>query len=177
MNILSKAFQWTFLWFRCVPKPHNHSLTNRRLPGPRGYPIIGNLFDLIRIPKNLCRLRRNYQPACQIQVFEKKIVFLNSLQAINSVFRDQETVTSDRPKYFFQQYVFENNGFGFNDYDIRVSHQKCILSKYLDGKKTECSHDISRLVNLIKRVGEQDVDINIILKSFLTDQFTRQVGL
>ena len=179
MNVLSKTFEWIFILFRCIPRLYRHSFIYQRLPRPRGYPIIGNLLDLISIPQNLCSLRTTYQPACRVQFLDKKIVFLNSLKAINSVFIEQGDYTSDRPRYFFQKYVFENKGFGFDNYDARVAKQKLIFMHFFQRQDSEeipdnLFNDIDRLITAFKLSSEADVDTNI-LKPFLTDYFTKQV--
>ena len=181
MNIISKAFQWTSVLFRFVPKLYNHISTNQKLPGPRGYPVIGSLLDFMPdcLPQSLCYLKRKYKHACEIKIFQKKLVFLNSTEAIDKVLVQQSDRTSDRPTYFFWDYVFENNGFGFGDYNKRVSSQKIILTKYLNKKVTDSRQsdvhvDIDNLIAAIRNATDENIDA--FLKPFLTDHFTRQVG-
>ena len=180
MNVLSKAFEWIFILFRHIFKLNHNSHTTRMLPQPRGYPIIGNFLDLIKIPKNLCYLSKTYQPACRIQFLEKKLVFLNSLKAISTVLTEHGDVTSNRPNYFFQKYVFENKGFGFDNYGSRAAKQKLILLHFLH--RQECAenqdvifNDIKNLIRAINSSSGLDVDIDIYLRPFLTDFFSKQV--
>ena len=184
MNIFSKAFNWTFILFRCVSKHQVYNIHPRRkLPGPRGYPIIGNLLDLIpsRVPATLDRLGKKYGPVCQLKIFQKKVVVLNSISAVNKVLKEQGDITSDRISPFFQEYVFENKAFGFRNYSKHASGQKLILKTYLqrqihvhDSNQENPHVCVEKLLTSVK--NEREGKIDSCLKSFLTDYFSRQVS-
>ena len=180
MNSFSKIFKLVIILFRGIFRFNNKINKARALPRPRSYPIIGNFLDLLKIPQNLSHLTKTYQPACRMQFLEKKLVFLNSLKAINTVFIEQGDVTNERPNYFFQKYVFENNGFGFGNYDARAAKQKLILQHFLQ-KQANIENpdgsfkDINNLLRALNSSSSVDVDVDVYLRPFLTDYFSKQV--
>ncbi|KAF8991668.1 cytochrome P450 [Cyathus striatus] len=74
---------------------------NRALPpGPKGWPLIGNLFDFM--PKELWiradQWAKQYGSVCYLHIFGKSVIFLNSPKAATELLERRGVVYSDRPK-------------------------------------------------------------------------------
>ena len=73
------------------PKPF------RRVPGPKGYPVLGNAHQLSRQPqRELKAWARQYGELFKIQLGWENWVFVNSLEAIKDIFDRQASKTSSR---------------------------------------------------------------------------------
>ncbi|KAI0028835.1 cytochrome P450 [Vararia minispora EC-137] len=69
-------------------------------PGPRRWPLIGNLLDMPRTDfwEILKRIRREYGDVVYVNVFGQPIVILNSLQAAQDLLDQRSVIYSDRPR-------------------------------------------------------------------------------
>ena len=80
-------------------------LRNKSLKGPKGFPIIGNLFDLM--PENFLFALEKYKNELggifELYVFSKRYVILSNLHLITEVL-------SKRPKIFRRSRMFIKNG-------------------------------------------------------------------
>lgn len=70
----------------------------RRVPGPRGLPLIGNTLQLGPQPqKQLKRWAAEYGELVQVQMGWENWVFLNSPAAVKEILDRQSAITSGRP--------------------------------------------------------------------------------
>ncbi len=72
-------------------------------PGPKGYPLIGNAFD---IPHHYPWLTyaewaRNYGDVFSFSVFGKTTIVLSSLEAVTELLEKRSSNYSDRPRMVF----------------------------------------------------------------------------
>lgn len=69
----------------------------RRIPGPKGYPIIGNMHQLSHQPqRELKQWARQYGDLFTIQLGWENWVFVNSVEATKEIFDKQASKTSSR---------------------------------------------------------------------------------
>ncbi|KAI1207858.1 cytochrome P450 [Annulohypoxylon truncatum] len=78
----------------------------KNLPGPRGWPIVGNLFQHRNVipAETYRRWSLKYGPVFQIQLGNTPIVVINSAQAAKQLFLGQSHAMNSRPTF----YVFHN---------------------------------------------------------------------
>ncbi|KAI0030170.1 cytochrome P450 [Vararia minispora EC-137] len=69
-------------------------------PGPRGWPLIGNLFDMPRtnIWEAFTHLRERYGDIVYLNVLGQPMIILNSLQAAQDLLDRHSAIYSDRPR-------------------------------------------------------------------------------
>ncbi|KAI0791938.1 cytochrome P450 [Abortiporus biennis] len=99
-------------------------------PGPKGYPIIGNLLDLNTDPWRLfANLADKYGEIFHLDVVGQHIVVLNSLEAATEVLDRHSSATSSRaPNIVLQEYMTNGTTIGFMPYNEtwkkvrRISH-------------------------------------------------------
>lgn len=72
----------------------------RRVPGPRGYPILGNLLQLDKHPqRTLQRWAKQYGPVFQIRLGWENHIYVNDPAAVREIFDRQSAVTSGRQPF------------------------------------------------------------------------------
>ncbi|EIM82842.1 cytochrome P450 [Stereum hirsutum FP-91666 SS1] len=74
---------------------------DRKIPGPAGLPVIGNLFDIPR--EDECRVfsgwARTYGDICTVKALGKQIVILNCPQLAHDMLMKKASIYSDRPHF------------------------------------------------------------------------------
>ncbi|KAG6873902.1 hypothetical protein C0995_009681 [Termitomyces sp. Mi166 len=68
-------------------------------PGPKGYPLIGNIFDMPTKQEwaVFSKWGKQYGKMCSIRVFGQPIVILNSTELAKEMFEKKSSIYSDRP--------------------------------------------------------------------------------
>ncbi|KAJ7080194.1 cytochrome P450 [Mycena belliarum] len=77
----------------------------KRIPGPKGWPLIGNLFDWPSHyqAETMQVWQKAYGPVTQLSIIGKEILFLTSARAISELFAKRASTFSDRPKLIFSE--------------------------------------------------------------------------
>ncbi|PAV15413.1 cytochrome P450 [Pyrrhoderma noxium] len=72
---------------------------NPKLPGPRGYPIIGNIFDMPTSKEWLkaAEWKETYGDLVFLRIFGKQLLFLNSYEAVTDIMEKRSKACSSRP--------------------------------------------------------------------------------
>ncbi|KAA8516658.1 hypothetical protein F0562_016836 [Nyssa sinensis] len=71
--------------------------TKQRPPGPPGWPVVGNMFDLGTMPHQaLYKLRPKYGPVLWLQLGSVNTVVIQSAKAAAQLFKNQDSIFSDR---------------------------------------------------------------------------------
>ncbi|EIN11184.1 cytochrome P450 [Punctularia strigosozonata HHB-11173 SS5] len=70
-----------------------------RLPGPSGFPIIGNLLDMTALddPASIKQWGRKYGELTYLRVFRTPFVFINGAKAVTELLDKRSALYSDRP--------------------------------------------------------------------------------
>ncbi|KAG2018325.1 cytochrome P450 [Coprinopsis cinerea AmutBmut pab1-1] len=68
-------------------------------PGPKGYPIIGNLFDIPqrRVWEGYKELSEKYGDMVYVEAFGQSILVVSSLKRVKDLFDKRQNIYSDRP--------------------------------------------------------------------------------
>ncbi|KAH8765077.1 hypothetical protein F5883DRAFT_675611 [Diaporthe sp. PMI_573] len=70
---------------------------HKPIPGPLGWSIVGNTFQIGKIPQQMLRkLYKEYGEIYQLKLFALNWVFLNTPEAVKMVFDKESAKTSDR---------------------------------------------------------------------------------
>ncbi|KAH7854493.1 hypothetical protein Vadar_014436 [Vaccinium darrowii] len=80
-------------WTKALKK----SATKQRPPGPIGWPVIGNMFDLGTMPhQNLYRLRFKYGPVLWLKLGSLNTMVIQSPKAAAELFKNHDSTFCDR---------------------------------------------------------------------------------
>ncbi|XP_047326357.1 iridoid oxidase-like [Impatiens glandulifera] len=86
-----------FLYHARRRQAEAHDSGKLRPPGPPGWPVVGNIFDLGELPhQTLCKLRDKFGPVIWLQLGSVGTVAVNSADAAAKLFKNHDLVFSDR---------------------------------------------------------------------------------
>ncbi|OJT05249.1 O-methylsterigmatocystin oxidoreductase [Trametes pubescens] len=100
------------IWFRTaskIPLP----------PGPRGLPLLGNLFDIPRQSawQTFAAWSKDYGDVVRLRILGRSIILLNSAEATSDLLEDRFGIYSDRPDFPLMNMVGHDKwNFGFMPY-------------------------------------------------------------
>ncbi|KAF5329779.1 hypothetical protein D9619_009098 [Psilocybe cf. subviscida] len=87
-------------------------------PGPKGYPIIGNILDMPR--SNQWRVyddwAKTYGDVLSFEILGQRVVILNSLEAAQDLLEKRSAIYSDRPRWPMLELMDFGYNFGFRPY-------------------------------------------------------------
>ncbi|KAL5341654.1 cytochrome P450 [Aspergillus crustosus] len=112
-------------------------------PGPKGWPIIGNLLQL---PKDgmlnheyWLTLRERHGDIYSLSVFGNHMIVFHDRDAVHDIFEKQSSVTSARPPFLIRNQPFGlQNYFAFKTYDSSYRRHRKMVHRYY-GTKTAVS--------------------------------------
>ncbi|KAJ7451701.1 cytochrome P450 oxidoreductase [Mycena latifolia] len=142
----------------CIGLSYYLSRRSAKPPGPRGWPIIGNLFD---VPAEFewlywATYKKLYGPVSYTTILGKEIVILNTLEACNDMLEKRSSMYSGRPVMPFageivgwdQQLLLAPYGKHFRAMR-KLAHNhigtKAGAAAYYEVQETEVKYLISRL--------------------------------
>ncbi|XP_047326356.1 iridoid oxidase-like [Impatiens glandulifera] len=86
-----------FLYHSRRRQAEAHDSGKLRPPGPLGWPVVGNIFDLGELPhQTLCKLRDKFGPVIWLQLGSVGTVAVNSADAAAKLFKNYDLAFSDR---------------------------------------------------------------------------------
>ncbi|KAH9889257.1 cytochrome P450 [Cubamyces lactineus] len=87
-------------------------------PGPRGLPLLGNLFDIPRKAawKTFAEWGKAYGDVVHLNVLGRSIILLNSAEATSDLLEGRFGIYSDRPYFPLMEMVGHQWNFGFMPY-------------------------------------------------------------
>ncbi|KAF8912670.1 cytochrome P450 [Mucidula mucida] len=130
-------------------------------PGPRGRPLIGNLFD--RPTRDVWLTYADWafkydSNLLSITVLGQPVIILNSIKAVVELFEERSTNYSDRPSFYMLRQLMEWKwAIGFMRYsDEWRSHRK-IFHQYFNSNEVAAYHpiELSASVTLLKHMLSQ----------------------
>ena len=155
----------------------------RVIPGPKGYPVIGNLLQLEggRVHQQAANWAKDYGKIFKINIMGKRLIFLNTATLIKKAFaRMGSTALDNRPKTFAGAYVSPHSMALSNDVEFSLK-QKLVFMKVLsDCVKTmtgSCERITESFRQQVTASGGEDVNgTEAVLKPALLDLVTNQVS-
>ncbi|KAI0827782.1 cytochrome P450 [Trametes gibbosa] len=116
-------------------------------PGPRGLPILGNLFDIPRRSawKVFAAWSQQYGDVIHLSVLGRSIIILNSVEATTDLLEGRFGIYSDRPDFPLMDMVGHHWNFGLMPYgkqgrDLR----RLFSSKYTSSASLRTFYDAQR---------------------------------
>ncbi|CAL4123074.1 unnamed protein product, partial [Meganyctiphanes norvegica] len=81
-------------------------------PGPKGLPLVGNIFDLLweNSPAYFARMGKDYGPVYSIQMMTRRIVVINSSKMLNQAFVKQGDMFNHRPRGTVLSFIMRGKG-------------------------------------------------------------------
>ncbi|KAF9560814.1 cytochrome P450 [Agrocybe pediades] len=127
-------------------------------PGPPGYPIIGNVYD---IPQGYAWLTYNewaktYGDVFRFEVFGKTTIVLNSLKAAMEVLDKKSSTSSDRPRLVMADELMGWDwDFAHMAYSDRWRRHRRIFHQYFQPRNLSSYYPIQKKVtsNLLSQLG------------------------
>ncbi|THU90575.1 hypothetical protein K435DRAFT_864148 [Dendrothele bispora CBS 962.96] len=88
-----------FAFVRLVGLVQRHALKGKPPPGPWGFPIVGNIFQVsTEAWKEFAQWKKEYGPIVYINLAGKDMVILNSHKAAVDLLDRRAAIYSDRPR-------------------------------------------------------------------------------
>lgn len=155
----------------------------KSVPGPKGYPLIGNLFQLEagKVHQQTTDWIQDFGKIFRLNVLGKRLIFLNSSKLIRQAFaRLGSTALDNRPKTFAGTYVCPNSIALSNNVDFSLK-QKAVLIKVLVENLQTINAATDNIAASFRRHVEQSINEETdgketILKPALLDLITFQVS-
>lgn len=109
------------LWRRRRARP----APGKRLPGPAGWPLLGNVLQLGRLPHlTCCELARRYGDVFQLRLGRRAVVVLNGEAAIRQALVQQGALFAGRPDFPSFGLVSGGKSMAFGRYSERWRAQR-----------------------------------------------------
>ncbi|XP_006813339.2 cytochrome P450 1A1-like [Saccoglossus kowalevskii] len=129
----------SFLWRYYVTKVYQ---PGRRLKGPWGVPLFGNVFQLGSEPHlSMTKLRYVYGDIFRIHIGRYPVVFVNGYHCIKQALLSQSVVFADRPQFPSYRHISDGLSLAFARYGDVYRMQKKIgnnaLRIFTHGRKLE----------------------------------------
>ncbi|KAK6178489.1 hypothetical protein SNE40_013274 [Patella caerulea] len=127
---------------------------NTDAPGPRGWPVIGNLLQLGKKPhETLTRLRRTYGDVYAIKMGSRETIVLNGLQTIRAALVKRAEDFAGRPDFYSFKFIANGNSMGFGDYGPRWKMHRRLaqnaLAMFINKKNNPIEESICQEANVL----------------------------
>ena len=144
-------------------------------PGPRPWPLVGNMFSLNfrRMHLTFAKLAELYGKIFKVSILGKEIIVINDVTMLRKAFQGEEFVNvfSDRPDTFGKKYVFFDSDIILGKDDQRVFTLRKMLHKslkvYGEGVarfEIQVNDELDRLVTELSTQTRKDIDFCPLLK-------------
>ncbi|THH08681.1 hypothetical protein EW146_g8915 [Bondarzewia mesenterica] len=159
-----------------------HVLYSRRRrlplpPGPRGWPVIGNLFDLPAHYRwiTFAEWGKKYGDIVYTSITGRPIIILNSLKVADDIIVERSVLNSDRPKS-----TFSGDLVGWNDTLVMLNYgepfrqTRRYIHQLIGTKVNVCQFSHTReietrrfLLHMLEKPGELQEGARIAISSFI----------
>ncbi|KAH0619384.1 hypothetical protein JD844_019438 [Phrynosoma platyrhinos] len=126
------------LWARRRRRPRrpagapSRPVTGKPLPGPVGWPLLGNVLQLGRLPHlTFCALAKRYGPVFQLRLGRRAVVVLNGASAIREALVQQGGPFAGRPDFPSFRLVSGGKSMAFGRYSARWRAQRRVAQATL----------------------------------------------
>ncbi|KAH9888316.1 cytochrome P450 [Cubamyces lactineus] len=116
-------------------------------PGPKGLPIVGNLFDMPRKTywKTFTDWSEQYGDVVHLRILGRSVILLNSAESTTDLLENRTTIYSDRPKFPIMDMVGHHWNFGFMQYGKQWRELRRLFStQYSSVKGLQMFYDSHR---------------------------------
>ncbi|KAJ2918994.1 hypothetical protein MD484_g1408, partial [Candolleomyces efflorescens] len=127
-------------------------------PGPRGLPILGNLFQLPQAEqwKVYQEWSKQYGDMVYLEAMGQPILILGTLDRTEDLMEKHATMYSDRPTLPVGQFIDLSHSFAMMNYGADWRHDRRVFHQYLNHHAVVQYHPImeQEAVNLLRRLTE-----------------------
>lgn len=145
-------------WLLLRRRPTKH----KKIPGPKGWPLIGNILDLPKtnVHHALTELAKQYGGIYEIHLFQERNVVLSDLEGVReaTLGEPNATASADRPDTFTGKYIRYNySDVGFGKYNSTIIKLRKLFHKLVnlhgDGRQSIekiVTDEMKRLIHKIE---------------------------
>ncbi|KAJ2919015.1 hypothetical protein MD484_g1443, partial [Candolleomyces efflorescens] len=127
-------------------------------PGPRGLPILGNLFQLPQAEqwKVYQEWSKQHGDMVYLEAMGQPILILGTLDRTEDLMEKHATMYSDRPTLPVGQFIDLSHSFAMMNYGAEWRHDRRVFHQYLNHNAVVQYHPImeQEAVNLLRRLTE-----------------------
>ncbi|KAA8516656.1 hypothetical protein F0562_016838 [Nyssa sinensis] len=156
---LSASFSGVLLLLLFIWAKARNGSAKQCPPGPPGWPVVGNMFDLGTMPhQTLYKLRDKYGPVIWLQLGSVNTMVVQSPKAAAELFKNHDIPFSDRrvPEAL-TAFDFDQGAMGLNNYGAywRIIRRLCSM-EFLVNKRINETADLRRkcINNMIRWIEE-----------------------
>ena len=161
---------------------HRRGNKGLALPGPNGLPLVGHGLEINEhnMVDRLVDLAKVYGEMCTIQMFQQRVLCLNSVDVIKELLTgaDYKRLTNDRNKFFIAEYssgaetvAFYRDGYSVVHNRMRQAYTKG-LNLYGDGIRQFEQNVLSELKNLNRKIelsNGEEIEVVSMMQRSLTN--------
>ncbi|XP_043813054.1 cytochrome P450 83B1-like isoform X2 [Manihot esculenta] len=147
-----------------------HIRKPRLPPGPKGLPLVGNLFQLdnSNIQKHLWQLSKQYGPLMSLRLGFKQTLIVSSAKMAKEVLKTQDLEFCSRPSLLgLQRLSYNGLDLAFAPYDAywREMRKICVVylfnSNRVQGFRPIREDEVSRMLENILKVADASKPVNL----------------
>jgi len=123
--------------FTALAYSSTQSLVGRLSPGPKGWPLIGNVLDMPSSHEwiSFAKWRKVYGDIISVKLFGQPIIILNSVKAATDLLDERSAIYSDRPTLVVAgEYVGYDQTLPFTRYGQKFRDLRRMLSTLIGSK-------------------------------------------
>lgn len=177
------AVWWFVSRLRMTTLPPNH---HKKLPpGPRGFPIIGNLHLLGSLPhRSMTELAKHYGPIMSMRLGYVPTVVISSPKAAELILKTHDAVFANRPRTESSEFLsYGNKGVAFSPHgpywrDMRKFCIRQLLSPpVVDSLASMRREDLGSFVTKIRKAADAHVavDVTKMVEELIQDMICRML--
>ncbi|XP_050396758.1 cytochrome P450 1A1 [Patella vulgata] len=135
-------------------KSYKSNGKNTDAPGPKGWPVIGNLLQLGKKPhETLTRFRKTYGDVYAIKMGSRETIVLSGLQTIRAALVKRAEDFAGRPDFYSFKFIANGNSMGFGDYGPRWKMHRRLaqnaLAMFINKKNNPIEESICQEANVL----------------------------
>ncbi|RDY09006.1 hypothetical protein CR513_06702, partial [Mucuna pruriens] len=163
-----------------TPRKYRKEGERKSAPGPKGWPIIGNLHMLGKLPhRRLQSLATKYGPIMSLQLGQVSVIVVSSPETAELFLKKHDTVFASRPKIQASESLSHGSkGLAFSDYSAywRSVRKVCTL-QLLSASKVEMFAPLrrSQLGQLVKSLKSAAASSEVVDVSKLVGELVENI--
>ncbi|KAK3593988.1 hypothetical protein CHS0354_040729 [Potamilus streckersoni] len=164
-------------------KENRSSRRFKAIPGPRGWPIVGNIGLKPEIfPQQFKEIGDTHGSMFQLQILRKTFIVIQCPQILHEIFEKDEQCVN-RPNYFLSENIFSGKDLAFGNFDEHRQKLKELLLEII--YKTPDLSEVTRqgvscvmktfYTDIVKTKG-MNFNPDVPMKTFICDCFQLLIG-